>query len=164
MALHQLYFEQFVPASLDRAWDFFSSPANLKEITPPEMGFDITTPNLPPKMYPGMIIAYKVRPLLRIPTTWVTEITQVKEKEYFVDDQRVGPYSIWNHRHTFEERDGGVLMTDRINYVVPLGPLGNILNAVLIRRRIESIFTYRTRRIEEIFGPDPRPPERAGGS
>ena len=155
MALHNFSFQQLVPTTLDRAWDFFSSPANLKTITPPDMGFDITTPDLPDKMYPGMIIAYKVRPLFGIPTSWITEITHVKDKEYFVDDQRVGPYSLWSHLHTFEERDAGVLMRDRIYYVVPLGPLGDLLNALLIRRRVEQIFAYRTRRIDEIFGRDP---------
>ncbi|MBT8229532.1 MAG: SRPBCC family protein, partial [Bacteroidia bacterium] len=93
MAFYQLNEKQFVPATIDEVWDFISSPANLKEITPDYMGFDITSKDLPEKMYPGMIISYKVSPLLGIKMTWVTEITQVRDKEFFIDEQRVGPYS-----------------------------------------------------------------------
>ena len=131
MAFYQLREEQFVPATIDDVWDFISSPANLKEITPDYMGFDITSENLPDKMYPGMIISYKVSPLLGIKMTWVTEITQVKEKEFFVDEQRVGPYSMWHHQHHIKSVDGGVLMTDIVTNQPPLGPIGAAIgNAV----------------------------------
>ncbi len=90
MGFYQKHEEQKVNASLNEVWDFISSPTNLKEITPDYMGFDITSKNLPEKMYPGMIISYKVKPVAGIKTTWVTEITQVKDKNYFVDEQRVG--------------------------------------------------------------------------
>lgn len=143
MPLYQLIKKQFVPASIDAVWDFISSPANLKEITPDYMGFDITSENLPEKMYPGMIISYKVRPLLGIPMTWVTEITHVEEKKYFVDEQRVGPYSLWHHQHIIEPHENGVMMTDIVSYKPPLGFLGSIANVLLIRRQLEGIFAYR---------------------
>ena len=91
MAFYQFHKQQKIRTTIDEIWNFISSPANLKEITPYYMGFDITTKNLPDKMYAGMVISYEVSPLLGIKTTWVTEITHIIEKKYFVDEQRVGP-------------------------------------------------------------------------
>jgi ligand-binding SRPBCC domain-containing protein len=151
MAFYQLTKKQFVPATMGEVWDFISSPQNLKEITPDYMGFDITSENLPEKMYPGMIISYKVRPLFGIPMTWVTEITQVAEKRYFVDEQRVGPYALWHHQHHIEPYENGVMMTDIVSYKPPLGILGRLANAILIRRQLEGIFAYREKALKKRF-------------
>lgn len=137
---------------MEQVWNFISSPANLKKITPEQMGFDITSGELPERMYPGMIISYKVRPLLGIKMTWVTEITHVKEGAYFVDEQRVGPYALWHHEHFIEPIEGGVLMRDIVSYRPPMGFLGAIANAVLIRRQLNGIFSYRHKAVEEMFG------------
>ncbi len=153
MAFYQLRKQQFVPASLDEVWDFISSPKNLKEITPKHMGFDITTPDLPEKMYPGMIISYKVKPMLGIPLTWVTEITQVEEKKFFVDEQRVGPYAMWHHQHHVEEVEGGVMMTDIVSYRPPMAFLGSIANALFIRKQLEGIFSFREKAMVKKFPP-----------
>ena len=152
MAFYQLKKQQLVHASLDEVWDFISSPANLKEITPPHMGFIVTSEGLPKKMYPGMIISYKVKPMLGIPLTWVTEITQVEEKKFFVDEQRLGPYAMWHHQHIVEEVDEGVLMTDIVSYKPPMAFLGRIANALFIRRQLEMIFGYREKAMEARFG------------
>lgn len=152
MAFYQLRKEQFIPASLDEVWDFVSRPSNLKQITPEHMGFDITSEDLPDKMYPGMIITYNVKPLFGIKMRWVTEITQVEEKRYFVDEQRSGPYSMWHHQHILEEVEGGVLMKDIVSYKPPMGFLGAIANRVMIRRQLEAIFDYRTKALEKKFG------------
>ncbi len=152
MAFYQFKREQQIQASLDEVWDFISSPGNLKKITPDYMGFDITTPDLPEKMYPGMIISYIVKPVLGIKTQWVTEITHVKPKEYFVDEQRVGPYNIWHHEHFLEENKDGVLMKDIVSYEPPFGPLGAIANAIMIKRKLNEIFSYRWTAVEEYFG------------
>ncbi len=152
MGFYQLYKTQRIPANLDEVWDFISSPANLKKITPAYMGFDITSELLTPKMYPGMIISYKVSPILGIKMTWVTEITHMKEKEYFVDEQRVGPYAIWHHEHRIESVEGGVLMTDIVSYKPPLFFLGSIANSVLIKEQLQKIFDYRKKAIERMFG------------
>jgi len=149
--MYQLKTEQFIPASIDEVWDFISSPANLKRITPGYMGFDITSGDLPAKMYPGMIISYKVRPVAGIKTTWVTEITHVEEGRYFVDEQRVGPYAMWHHEHHLEEVDGGVMMRDIVSYRPPMGFLGTIANRLFIRKKLAEIFAYRFRALEEIF-------------
>ncbi|MDA3823788.1 MAG: SRPBCC family protein [Bacteroidales bacterium] len=152
MAFYQLKTEQKILATVDEVWDFISSPANLKKITPKKMGFDITSGDLPEKMYPGMIISYKVSPVLGIKMTWVTEITQVIDKKYFVDEQRVGPYAMWHHEHVIEEIEGGVIMKDIISYKPPMGFLGSIANTLMIKRQLKSIFDYRNKAIEKEFG------------
>lgn len=155
MGFYQLRETQEIPASVDAVWEFISAPANLKKITPPYMGFDIKSGSLPPKMYPGMIIRYNVSPLLGIKLTWVTEITHVREKEYFVDEQRIGPYSMWHHEHKLDPVDGGVLMTDIVSYQPPFLILGNIANALFIRKQLREIFDYRKTAIEREFGFQP---------
>lgn len=153
MAFYQKYQEQIIPSSLDELWDFISSPKNLKEITPDYMGFDITSKNTPEKMYPGLIISYIVKPVAGIKTTWVTEITQVKDKTYFVDEQRIGPYKLWHHQHILEPLDNGtVLMKDIVSYSPPLGFLGAIANRFLIKKKLNEIFAYRTTALEKRFG------------
>lgn len=151
MNLFRFEEEQTIPATLERVWDFFSSPANLKVITPPYMGFDILTP-VPDRMEPGTIIAYTVRPLWGIPMLWVTEITHVEPLRFFVDEQRFGPYRFWHHRHTFTPVDGGVRMTDLVYYALPVPVIDRIINRLLVRPRIEEIFAFRRRKIIELFG------------
>lgn len=151
MNLFRFETEQTIPATLERVWDFFSSPANLKVITPPYMGFDILTP-VPDRMEPGTIIAYTVRPLWGIPMLWVTEITHVEPLRFFVDEQRFGPYRFWHHRHTFSPVDGGVRMTDLVYYALPVPVMDRIINRLIVRPRIEEIFAFRRRKIVELFG------------
>ena len=143
MAFYQFEKEQEINASIDEVWEFISSPKNLKEITPSYMGFDIISKNNKQDMYPGMIISYVVRPLMNIKTNWVTEITQVKNKEYFVDEQRVGPYNIWHHQHILIPIENGVLMKDIISYQPPFGFLGRIANKLFIKKKLNEIFEYR---------------------
>ena len=148
MAYYQLHKTQFVSASSKEVWDFISSPKNLKVITPEYMGFEITSKDLPEKMYPGMIISYTVKPLLGIKMIWVTEITHIEEMNYFIDEQRIGPYSLWHHQHFIEPNGEGVLMTDIVTYSPPLGFLGAIANRLFIRKQLHTIFNYRS----EILG------------
>lgn len=152
MSFHQLIKTQKVPADLDTVWAFISRPENLKAITPPYMGFDIRTPNLPEIMYPGMIVHYKVSPVAGIKLSWVSEISHIREKAYFVDEQRSGPYAMWHHEHAIEAIEGGVLMTDIISYKLPLGPLGDLAHWLFVRRQLEGIFAYRKQALDRIFG------------
>lgn len=152
MAYFQIYQEQKVPASIDEVWDFISSPANLKNITPDYMGFDITTPDLPEKMYAGMIIGYRVSPVFGIKMNWLTEITQVKDREFFIDEQRVGPYKLWHHQHIIKPIDKGVLMNDIVTYIPPGWFLGNIANSLMIKKKLREIFDFRRKAVEDIFG------------
>ncbi len=151
MAFYQFRKTQTINASLDEVWDFISSHRNLKEITPEYMGFDITSEGLPDKMYEGMIIAYKVKPILGIKTTWVTEITKIKDKHYFVDEQRVGPYKIWHHQHIVEACKQGVLMTDIVSYSPPLGILGRLANVLFISKKLNEVFDYRVKAVNRKF-------------
>nr|MBK9651603.1 SRPBCC family protein [Bacteroidota bacterium] len=152
MAFYQLEKTQKIPASIAMIWDFISSPVNLKEITPPHMGFIVTSNTGAEKMYPGMIITYKVSPLLGIKLDWMTEITQVKEHEYFVDEQRIGPYTLWHHQHKIVAIEGGVLMTDIVTYQPPLGFMGAIANTLFIKKQLQQIFDFRTIAVEKKFG------------
>lgn len=152
MPFYQLIKTQKLPASIDEVWDFISSPANLKEITPKEMGFTVTSNSGSDKMYPGMIITYKVSPLLGLKLDWMTEITHVRDKEYFVDEQRIGPYSMWHHQHKIEEIEGGVLMTDIVTYRPPMGFLGAIANTFMIKGKLKEIFDFRNIALEKKFG------------
>lgn len=152
MGFYQFKREQFIQEPIESIWDFISSPKNLKTITPDYMGFDIRTENLPEKMYEGMIISYKVSPLLGIKTTWVTEITHVEENRYFVDEQRIGPYKLWHHQHFLEEKEGGTLMIDIVSYSPPFGFIGSLLNIIAIRKKLTEIFDYRTQVLNELFG------------
>jgi ligand-binding SRPBCC domain-containing protein len=151
MAYYQLHKSQFISASIREVWDFISSPKNLKIITPEYMGFEVTSNDLPDKMYPGMIISYTVKPLLGIKMTWITEITHVVEMNYFVDDQRIGPYSLWHHQHFIEPNGEGVLMTDIVTYSPPLGFLGAMINSLVIRKKLDAIFNYRSEVLQKHF-------------
>ncbi len=152
MGFYQFKRSQTFTNSVDELWGFISNPQNLKRITPDYMGFDITSADIPDKMYEGMMITYKVSPLLGIKTTWVTEITHVEDKHYFVDEQRVGPYKIWHHQHFLESTPDGTLMKDIISYQPPFGFLGGIANSLIIKSKLEEIFAYRTKALKEVFG------------
>jgi ligand-binding SRPBCC domain-containing protein len=151
MKFYQLYREQFIDATLNEVWKFVSAPQNLKDITPEYMGFHITSENLPEEMYPGMIISYKVSPMLGIKLNWVTEITHVSDRKFFVDEQRLGPYRLWHHQHILEPMGDGVLMKDIVTYKPPYGVLGYIANSIFIRKQLEEIFDYRAIAIEKRF-------------
>lgn len=148
--MYQLIKKQFVQTDLQTCWDFFSSPKNLKVITPDYMGFNVLT-EIPEKMYEGLMIEYKVTPLLSIPMNWITEIKYVHDKEFFVDEQRKGPYKIWHHEHHFKEVEGGVEMTDIVSYEIPMGILGRMMYPVIVKKKLEEIFDYRFKKVDEIF-------------
>ena len=143
---------QKIPISLDAAWDFFSTPSNLKEITPSNLGFNIVSKHHGEAMYAGQIIEYKVAPLLNIPIYWMTEITHVEDKKFFVDEQRYGPYSMWHHQHHFKAIEGGMEMTDIVHYKLPLWFLGDIANVILVKKQLSGIFNYRFKAVDEKFG------------
>ncbi|MDB4297371.1 SRPBCC family protein [Flavobacteriaceae bacterium] len=151
MAFYQLKREQFIKATVDEVWEFMSSPKNLKEITPDHMGFNITSDNKDEKMYEGMIVSYIVKPILSIPTKWVTEITHVVDKKYFVDEQRIGPYTMWHHQHILEEVADGVIMKDIVTYQPPFGFLGAIANSLFIKSQLKAIFKYRFKAVDDKY-------------
>lgn len=151
MATYVLERTQIINATLDQTWDFFSSPENLNKLTPANMGFDILTPKPLPKMFEGQIIEYKVRPVLNIPIYWKTEITEVKPKHFFIDNQIKGPYKLWKHKHTFEELDNKVKMTDHVTYTLPMGLIGSFAHILYVKQRLADIFDYRYTVVNQIF-------------
>ena len=142
-----------VKASLDEVWNFISVPENLSKITPTEMNFKITFQSaLNEKgMYAGQIISYKVSPIPFYRASWVTEITQVQEKKFFIDEQRFGPYSFWHHQHIIFETEGGIEMKDIVSFKLPFGGLGNMLGGWFVRKQLMKIFSCRTERMQNIF-------------
>lgn len=151
MKVYQFLRKQLISYDLESVWNFISSPRNLEIITPEFLEFKITSQNLPDKIYPGQIILYQVKPFLNISTTWATEITHIRDKFYFVDEQRVGPYKMWHHEHILEPVDKGVEIIDRITYCLPYGFIGKIFYKSLVLRQLNKIFDYRKHKLQEIF-------------
>lgn len=151
MAFYQFNKTQLIDAQIEEVWDFITSPKNLKEITPGYMGFEITSENLSEKIYPGMIISYTVKPLLGLRMLWVTEITHVEKMKYFIDEQRIGPYSLWHHEHFIVQTDKGVLMTDIVSYSPPFGFLGVLADRIFISKQVKAIFKYRENELKKHF-------------
>lgn len=151
MAIHRLARIQRLPIPTEQVWEFISSPVNLKAITPDYMGFEITSP-IAERMYAGQIITYIVKPLLGIPLRWCTEITHVEEGQYFVDEQRAGPYSLWHHQHHIRPIKGGTEMEDIVHYQAPLGLIGEMVTPLLVTPKLEAIFEYRFQALERMFG------------
>ena len=151
MKIYTYHAKQNLPITLEEAWEFLSNPKNLKAITPEYMGF-ITLSGDDRPMFAGQIIQYIVTPILGIPTKWVTEITQVVDKKYFVDEQLFGPYSLWHHKHFIKESPGGVEMEDIIDYKIPMGILGQMVHPILVKPKLNEIFEYRRTKLIELFG------------
>jgi len=150
MKIYQIKSKQVLPMTLDNSWNFFSDPRNLPKITPPWLNLRITS-DLPDKMYEGMIITYKVYPFLGIPSNWVTEITQMRERKFFIDEQRFGPYKFWHHQHHFEEIDNGIEMEDIVTYALPLDPLSRPINSLIVGKKVNEIFEYRKEVLINLF-------------
>lgn len=141
---------QILKTDIETAWDFFSSPLNLAEITPDWLNFQVVS-DVPDKMYEGLILQYNVHPFAGYPVKWVTEITHSKPPYYFVDEQRNGPYKLWHHQHHFKEIDSGVEMQDIVHYILPFEPVSTILLSGYIKSKLKEIFDYRYVKLESIF-------------
>jgi len=150
--MYKLKKVQTIPITLPRAWDFFSKPENLGLITPSYMKFTILERSDVGDMYPGMIITYQISPVFDMSIKWATEITQIKEFKYFIDNQIKGPYTIWHHEHHFKEIEGGIEMTDILFYELPFGFLGRFAHKVFVKQKVDEIFHYREQKIKELFG------------
>ncbi len=151
MAASSIKVIQKIPASAEAVWSFFSNYANLQQITLPQMHFRVISQHHGDHIYPGQIIEYKLR-VLGMPVYWMTEITHVKENDFFVDEQRRGPYQMWHHQHFFMPIPGGILMTDIVHYRNPAGFMGVIADKIYVKRKLQEIFDYRFRNVEEVFG------------
>jgi len=152
MTPRRLEFTSVVPRPLAETWSFFSRPENLEKLTPPDVHFDIKTPVAGVAMYEGMAIQYRVSPFAGVGMDWITEITKIAHHEYFVDDQRVGPFALWHHQHHFKALDDGrTEMTDILHYQAPFGPLGTLADWLFVHRQVKGIFTAREEAIKRLF-------------
>ena len=142
---------QELPVTIGKAWDFFSSPRNLSLITPPELDFRITAIPDSNEIFEGMIIDYTLKPLPGFTTRWKSMIDRVRKPYLFADRQLLGPYKFWEHTHNFTETPKGVLMTDEVKYILPLGPLGRIAHLLIVRKQLQKIFEYRRATLHKIF-------------
>ncbi|WP_022851803.1 SRPBCC family protein [Limisalsivibrio acetivorans] len=151
MRINTIERTQLIGTDIESAWDFFSDPSKLAEITPDWLNFRVVSP-LAPRMYEGMIVEYRIKPFAGVSVQWVTEITHVDEPGFFVDEQRFGPYKFWHHKHFFEETENGVLMSDSVHYSLGFGPAGSLIHHFYVRKKLEEIFDYRYEKLERIFG------------
>ena len=150
--MYQIKRTQVIPTTIKKAWSFFCNPENLKQITPSYLSFKILSRSDAGEMYPGMIITYKISPVFNIRINWATEITQVKDQKYFIDNQIKGPYKIWHHEHHFTEIDNCIEMKDILYYEMPFGYFGKLLHTIFVKNKPEEIFNYRAQKIKELFG------------
>ncbi len=148
---YELRCSQFLPITIDQAWDFFSDPRNLSKITPPKLGFKVVS-QLPDKVYNGLHIEYRVSPMLGIPMKWVSLIKNVKEPLQFADEQLKGPYAYWDHLHTFKAVEGGVMMEDYIQYRLPFQNVFPWIKDLIVAKQLNEIFEYRKQVMIEMFG------------
>jgi ligand-binding SRPBCC domain-containing protein len=150
MKIHRLENRLVLPITLKEAWKFFSTPSNLNELTPKDLQFKIIS-GAEGKAYAGQIIIYTIKPILNIPLRWVTEITHVSENNYFVDEQKFGPYRFWHHLHRFTEGPEGVIMEDILHYALPYGVIGGIAGKLFLHKKVRNIFEYREKELTRIF-------------
>lgn len=151
MIVKKKYWEIWINQPLDEVWSFFSRPENLNKITPEHVSFEILSDLEGVEMYEGMIIQYNIAPLLGIKMNWVTEITHIRDKQFFIDEQRFGPYAFWHHQHWFEEKNGGTLMKDILHYKVPYGIIGTIANGLFVEKMVNQIFDFREETINKLW-------------
>jgi ligand-binding SRPBCC domain-containing protein len=141
--------EQRIARPLADVFAFFSDAANLERITPPTLRFQILTPQ-PIAMKAGAIIDYQLR-LFGVPFRWRTVIEDFQPGVRFVDSQARGPYKLWRHTHEFREENGETVMRDRVEYELPLGPLGRVAHAIAVKAQLADIFAHRRKVVDDVF-------------
>ena len=144
MKIYTLHREQRLEKSVDEVWKFLSNPENLSRITPEEMDFKIVNMSIKNQTYAGQLISYRIGLFPGVRLNWLTEITHVNAPDYFVDEQRFGPYSFWHHQHILQEDEDGVTMIDEVNYAIPFGLIGQFIHWIFIKKKLNSIFNYRS--------------------
>jgi len=152
MKTYRLIRRQKLPLTIHDCWDFFSDPDNLATITPDWLNFEVCS-QIPQEIYAGLIIEYRVSPVMNVRLRWLTEITHANAPFYFVDEQRSGPYQLWHHQHLFEKTDSGTLMTDIVHYQLPLGIFGQWTQSV-VAKKLQQIFDYREQTLRKLFPDD----------
>lgn len=149
--LYRFKREEEIYATKEEIWKFISSPKNLQEITPEDMRFEILNNSADGEMYPGMVISYHISIFGFIKYSWVTEITHVVDKQYFVDEQRFGPFSFWHHKHFIMEREDHLYMVDIVDYKIPFGFIGDLANVMFVKKKLNQIFDFRSTMLQKLF-------------
>lgn len=148
--MYNLNREIILNTNVEKAWDFIKDPRNLDRITPNNLQFQIVS-SVPEEMFNGLLIEYLVKIPIIGNQSWLTEIKHIREKHSFVDEQRVGPYTLWYHYHEIQPVEGGVKVIDRVTYKVPFGILGKIVHVVFIKKMLEEIFDYREKNLSTLL-------------
>ncbi len=149
--MHFLERKIILNANIETVWTFMATPENLNDLTPPELHFQIVS-ELPEKMYNGLTILYTIQIPLFGKQRWLTEIKHIREGEYFVDEQRIGPYRLWYHEHSIEPAgEKQTQMIDRVSYQLPFGVLGYLVHRFWVKNMLDDIFDYRARRLSKLF-------------
>ena len=149
--LYTLYSEQTVNQEAGVLWDFFKKPSNLNKLTPKDVHFEIKS-GKSDDFYAGKIISYKIQPFKLVALNWVTEISQVKEGVYFIDNQISGPYKLWHHEHHFKVNSNGTTeIIDKVKYKVPFYILGRLMHRIFIKKKLLDIFMFRQKQINNLF-------------
>jgi ligand-binding SRPBCC domain-containing protein len=146
--MHTLTTSMRLPLARDQVFAFFAEASNLERITPPELGFEMVTPQ-PIHLSEGTCIEYRLH-LFGIPFSWQSEIQRWNPPEEFVDVQRRGPYKHWVHTHRFQEEQGVTTIEDHVEYALPYAPLGELVYP-LVRLQLHRIFRYRQHAIRAYF-------------
>ena len=149
--LYTLYAKQTVDKEIDLLWHFFKKPSNLNKLTPEDVHFKIKS-GKSDDFYEGKIISYKIKPFKLLSLNWVTEISQIKECSYFIDNQVSGPYKMWHHEHHFKSNaDGTTEIIDKVKYKLPFYIFGRLMHKLFIKRKLVNIFNFRQKKINELF-------------
>ena len=161
MKLERLQTVQRLPIQTEEAWNFFTDPKNLRQITPPWLDVRLTS-EAPEYLYPGSLISYDIRPVPGLSMQWISEITTIRPPHFYVTEQRFGPFKLWHHEHHFRDHEDGVEIEDVVTYGLYLGPIGSLMHDFFVRNKLHEIFTHRARALEQQFGSvrrtAPKPP------
>ena len=149
--MHILERDVILNTDPDTLWEFLSTPVNLNDLTPQELHFKILS-DVPDKMYNGLTILYEIQIPIFGKRRWLTEIKHIETGNFFVDEQRVGPYKHWYHQHRVEAFENKAKMIDRVYYQLPFGVLGLLVHKLWVKNMLETIFNHRASRLEERFG------------
>lgn len=142
MRIYRIYRRQELQMSIEHAWQFFSSPHNLNQITPSFFSVDITSP-VPDDIYEGLMISYRMKAVLGIPMAWLSEVSHCEKPKRFIYQQRVGPFHFWSHEVSFTSNGEHTVLEDIVFYSMRWSWLGYLLHVLVIDNKLKRIFDVR---------------------
>ena len=149
--IYSLETKQIIDRPIEEIWSFFTNPKNLNQLTPSDMNFKILSGSSD-DFYEGKIISYSINPFKFYNIKWVTEITKIKKNDFFIDEQRFGPYKMWHHEHHFiKNNDNTTTIHDKVIYKLPYGIIGKINHKLFIKKRLLEIFNFRKKTMKQLY-------------